>query len=230
MAESSRQRGRYAVGVARRAQILDTAVRHFSTVGYNRASLAGVAREVGISEAGLLHHFASKADLLLEVLAHSEGLDRQAMAAHDLPRAGLGYFDLFQWCVDRNVERPGIVALFVLLSAEAAAADHPANAWFAERYRRLTAEIAASLRAGIDGDEIRPEVDCVAVARELIALSDGLQIQWLLTDQGFDLPATYRASVDRIRARITLAGQDADSTSTTNRSGPVGAPPVDSSP
>ena len=206
MAETSKRRGQYAVGIARRRKIIDAAVRHFSRHGYSGSSLSGVAKEVGISEAGLLHHFANKEELLLEVLRHNEELDRLAFAETDIPDAGIGYLEMLQWCVDRNMDRPGIVQLFVLLSAEATAADHPAHAWFAERYTRLTALIAESLRLGVAAGEIRAEVECFDVARELIAVSDGLQIQWLLSGRCFDLPAAYRGYVDRVRAAITAVG------------------------
>ncbi|MBN1172171.1 MAG: TetR/AcrR family transcriptional regulator [Micromonosporaceae bacterium] len=203
MAATSKPRGRYSVGIATRAKIIDAAVRHFARYGYTRSSLAGLAREVGISEAGVLHHFSSKSELLLEVLRHNEELDRQAMVAAGMPATPLAHVDVISWCVDRNVERPGIVALFVVLSAEAIADDHPAHAWFAQRYDRLTGLLSDSLRAGITAGAIRADIDSLAVARELVAASDGLQIQWLLSGQAFDLPAAYRAAADRILAGIT---------------------------
>lgn len=203
MADASKKRGRYAVGIARRAKIIETAVRHFSRCGYGRSSIGRLAAEVGISEAGLLHHFSSKSELLLEVLRQNEEIDRKALAEAALPTTGLHYLDMLAWCVDRNVDRAGIVQLFVLLSAEATVEDHPAHAWFAERYRRMVEFGAGELRHGIESGEIRESTDCHAVVRELFAASDGLQIQWLLAGQSFDLPAAYRAYL--ARARMTIA-------------------------
>ena len=202
MADTPKRRGRYAVGVARRAQIIETAARHFARYGYGRSSIGRVAREVGISEAGLLHHFASKEELLLAVLEQIEAADRAALAAADLPTTGLACLDLLPWVVDHNVDRPGVVRLFVLLSAEATGEDHPARAWFAARYQRLVAETAAGLRAGIASGEIRADVDCAGLARELAAVSDGLQTQWLLAGCAFDLAASYRGYVARVRDQI----------------------------
>lgn len=203
MAETPRRRGQYSVGLATRAKIISVAVRHFARYGYGRSSLGRVAREVGISEAGLLHHFASKEELLLQVLRHNEEQYSQALAEAHLPNSGTGYLELLVWCADRNVDRAGMVQLFVRMSAEATAEDHPAHTWFVERYQRLVDLIAAHLRIGVDAGELRAETDCFEVARELIAVSDGLQIQWLLSGRSFDLPAAYRAHVGRVRADIT---------------------------
>ena len=45
---------------ARRQEIVDAAVEVFATVGYHKGSLRDVADRVGMSQAGLLHHFPSK--------------------------------------------------------------------------------------------------------------------------------------------------------------------------
>ena len=47
---------------------MDAAVEVFATVGYNKGSLREVADRVGMSQAGLLHHFPSKEHLLEAVL------------------------------------------------------------------------------------------------------------------------------------------------------------------
>lgn len=52
----------------RRAAILAIAERHFSAAGYQGASLSAIAREAGLGNPGLLHHFPSKAKLYRAVL------------------------------------------------------------------------------------------------------------------------------------------------------------------
>ena len=46
-------------------------------------------------------------------------------------------------------------------------------------------------RAAADG-ELRPDVDCAAAARTLIALMDGLQVQWLLRPDEVDIAGDLR--------------------------------------
>lgn len=44
----------------RRQEILDVALRTFATRGFHNASLAEIAAEVGMTAAGILHHFKTK--------------------------------------------------------------------------------------------------------------------------------------------------------------------------
>src|ERR1700733_8951486 len=62
------RRGGYAKGRERREAILAAADRLFAQQGFRGASLAAIASQVGLSEAGVLHHFPSKEHLLLELL------------------------------------------------------------------------------------------------------------------------------------------------------------------
>ncbi len=55
-------------GERTRAAIMATAVAAFRRDGYDRATLAGIADELGITRSAVLHHFKSKAALLREVV------------------------------------------------------------------------------------------------------------------------------------------------------------------
>ncbi len=56
---------------ARRAAIVDAALRVFESGSYGRATTAEIAREAGISEPILYRHFASKRDLYVACLEES---------------------------------------------------------------------------------------------------------------------------------------------------------------
>lgn len=55
-------------GSARQAQILETAVRHFAQHGFNGARTRAIARECGITEPLLFHHFPGKKALYRDIL------------------------------------------------------------------------------------------------------------------------------------------------------------------
>ena len=55
-------------GAERRDQILDAAAKSFREVGYGGCSLETVAAEVGILKGSLYYHFASKEEILAELL------------------------------------------------------------------------------------------------------------------------------------------------------------------
>lgn len=55
-------------GARTRAAIITTALRAFRRDGYDGATLAGIADELGITRSAVLHHFNSKAALLREIV------------------------------------------------------------------------------------------------------------------------------------------------------------------
>ncbi|ORT59122.1 hypothetical protein [Streptomyces sp. CB03238] len=59
---------------------------------------------------------------------------------------------------------------------------------FAERYRRAVDELARQPHNAMDGGTLREGTGCQAVARECIAVSDGLQPQWVISGGTLDLP------------------------------------------
>ncbi|WP_433302323.1 TetR/AcrR family transcriptional regulator [Actinoplanes sp. CA-030573] len=181
----------YAKGRAKRRDILDQATALFGEAGYRGTSLREIAARCGISHPGLLHHFPTKESLLLAVLAHRDEVDQERVAAGS--PAGAAALRRLVDLVALNQTRRGIVELFTVLSAEATAADHPAHDYFVERYRRITDEIEGAYAAAQSAGDLVPGVDPAGAARELIALMDGLQIQWLLGDPSLDMAAAVAA-------------------------------------
>ncbi|PIM65795.1 TetR family transcriptional regulator, partial [Streptomyces sp. JV178] len=67
--------------------MLDTAVDHFARWGFHASSLARIAKDAGITQGGLLHHFPSKEDLLLHVLERADATDREGFLAYEFESA-----------------------------------------------------------------------------------------------------------------------------------------------
>ena len=97
-----------------------------------------------------------------------------------------------------NAEMSGVVKAFAILNAESLTVDHPAQSWFFERARSLQAKISCSFERGIARNEIRKDVDCCAIAAELIAIMDGLQMLWLRAPATIDMVGIFAAYVDRL--------------------------------
>src|SRR3954451_15056926 len=73
-------RGPYAKTAARRADILRAARESFAEYGYERSTLRDIAARAGISAVGMLHHFSSKEELLMEVVAQRDREERARSA------------------------------------------------------------------------------------------------------------------------------------------------------
>ncbi|WP_136520685.1 MULTISPECIES: TetR/AcrR family transcriptional regulator [Cellulomonas] len=184
--------GGYAKGRARRHEITAAATELYGEVGYRSASLREVAARAGLSHTALLHHFRTKEALLLAVLEQRDEEDRAAADAAGDPVAALRSLVRV---VEANVRRPAIVELFCVLSAEATAPDHPAHAWFRERYRTVLRFVTDALHGAAADGVLRPGVDPRVEAQRVVALMDGLQVQFLYDREGTDMVGLLRAEL-----------------------------------
>ncbi|MFD9033377.1 TetR/AcrR family transcriptional regulator [Streptomyces sp. NPDC059567] len=199
-------RGSYAVGDARRLKILDTAVDHFGQWGFHASSLARIANDCGITQGGLLHHFRSKEDLLLSVLAQSEQHDVERLFA-DEPESYAAYLETVVALVEDNTRRPGIVRMFNVLVGESGNVGHPAHQYFKERYERVLGHTVDLLEAAVRRGELKADIDCRAVGQEQLAVMDGLQLQWALDPASMDMPARVRTFLDRQLRELSATGE-----------------------
>lgn len=94
----------------------------------------------------------------------------------------------------RNAEREGIVRLYAVLSAESVTEGHPAQDYFRDRYAGLRTFVAEALTEACELGEIRAELNLEDAANAIIAVMDGLQVQWLLAPDSVDMAA----STDRV--------------------------------
>lgn len=177
-ATSTRRPGRPKAGSEdKKARILAEALTLFSTRGYVGTSLADIARASDISKAGLLHHYSSKDQLLAAVL---DERDRRTMSR--LPGGDAGAevaLDAWVEMVAHNQRHPDGVALYTAMSAAVIDADHQAHPWFRQQLMSAIAYLVDALERGKATGEVRADAPSEQIARKLVALSDGLQVQWL---------------------------------------------------
>ncbi|CAM5402736.1 hypothetical protein SMICM304S_03414 [Streptomyces microflavus] len=132
---------------------------------------------VGLTQAGVLHYFRSKALLLTSVLELRDRADIEQLGP-DRPQ-GLDFLRHLVNTALRNAEREGIVRLYAVLSAESVTDDHPAQEYFRDRYDGLRVFVADALREACELPADRADITENA-ANAIIAVMDGLQVQWLL--------------------------------------------------
>ena len=67
-----------------------------------------------------------------------------------------------------------------MLVAESVDPDHPAHEWFVTRYKNVRTGMAGAFGEEQRAGRMRSELDPTLVARQVIAMFDGIQLQYLL--------------------------------------------------
>lgn len=190
------------MGVERRKRILAAATENFARAGYLGTSMADIARDVGLTGPGLMHYFPTKQHLLVEVAEHRFDLVG-SWANEDLPDLdGTGPFRGMVETTRRVARFPGLIELVVSLSADASVLGSPAQEMFSRRYRIARDEIADRLRQSAKAGHLREDVDYELVAQQCIAVTDGAQLQWVITGGCVDIVAIVRDTLEHIAADL----------------------------
>lgn len=175
----------------KRERILNEAVALFGARGYTGTSLADIAHAADISKAGLLHHFSSKDALFAKVLERRDLEDQGIRARHQRedPAGGKGgiggapdpweELERHLELLERNVQHRELVAIYTATSVSVLDAQHPAHQWMAGHLDQAVERFEASFEAGKRTGVVDPAMPSRLVARTLVAISDGLQLQWL---------------------------------------------------
>jgi AcrR family transcriptional regulator len=194
-------RGAYAKTAARRREILEAGMDVFATNGFRSGSIREIAEVVGISQAGLLHHFSNKNELLAGVLELRD--DRANEFVDTTVPAGIETIRGFVRLIEYNAQQmPGLVELHCVLSAEATSPEHPAHDYFVRRYVWVESFLTEAFTAMRDAGELAAGIDPASAARGMIAMSDGLQVQWLLNRDSVDMAQEMR---NYLRPVLTVA-------------------------
>jgi AcrR family transcriptional regulator len=180
----------YAKGRARRQEILQTAFRAFAEQGFRATSMREIADMVGLSQAGLLHHFASKEELLAEVLRLRDA-EQEIFNERIMRESGPDTLRYLVELADLNARQAGLVRLYTVLAGEAVGPGHPAQGYFVQRYANVRTRVTSRLRESQAQGRIRDDADLAEVAATIIAAMDGLQIQWLLDSRAVDLKTAF---------------------------------------
>ncbi|MBD0671281.1 TetR/AcrR family transcriptional regulator [Streptomyces sp. CBMA156] len=175
-------------GRAQRDRALAAAFEVFAREGERGTSLRAIARESGVSLTGLMHHFASKDELLTEVLRST---DERAALRWDALAGDADPGEFMAQAMAANVADPARARLYVHLAAAALDPGHPAHAYFRERFGRFRAAVRDHLEARQADGAVDAGLDADFTAAAFLALVEGAQLQWL-NDPSVDVPQLVR--------------------------------------
>lgn len=165
---------RQARTAATRERILGSARELFVNRGYRSTSLRDIAAAASVSHPAVLGHFASKDDLLAEVVAQFEQ-ENDAAFSTVVAAAEPGSL-IFSELAERNAATPGYLELFTALIGEASTPDHPTHQRMRERYAQMR-ELASDILADAEfHGVIAPDRDPEGETFRHMAIWDGLQL------------------------------------------------------
>lgn len=192
---TAKQRGPYAKTAALQLKILETCIELFGQTGFHNLTMKDVALRVGISHTGLLHHFANKDELLSGVLQLKDQKRKEFFRARGIdvvaiPADSAAIKELLK-AVAANDLQPGLIELHSTLSTEATAPDHPAHDYYRQRYAGAIGLYTQAFTALAGRGELTSDSSPEDLAAMFVALTDGLQIQWL-----------YDRDTDRLKRHV----------------------------
>lgn len=183
--------GGYAKGVAKRQEILETALEVVAAQGCRNASIRDIAEAAKLSPTGLLHYFGSKEDLFVAIIQERNAKD-------GLRAPEVDYMTQFLTVMRENSKVPGLVYLYSLLSVEAADPGHPAHTYFVARRNMVTQLASEVIEGAQERGEIRSDLTPEWITRAVHALADGLQNAWVI-DPTVDMAADIEQFVALLR-------------------------------
>lgn len=184
----------------RKEQVIHAAIHFFGQYGYHGARLSDIAKAAGVTEPGLLHHFPSKEQLFMEVLAERDRLDLQRF--HPAKRGEVADpLQPLQELVEHNETVPGLVQLFTVLVAESIDEQHPGHDFFRRRYQDIRDRSVDELKKAQVCGEIRKDIPAEELVIMLFAMMDGLQIQWLYEREKINMPRLFEQFLGLLRGK-----------------------------
>jgi AcrR family transcriptional regulator len=193
-------RGPYRKSAERREQILQAAYEAIDEHG-ERASLQEIADRVGVTQPALTYYFPTRDDLLIAVLEHR---DVRSKASVNDDRQPESIQDNLAVSTRQTTEHPGLAKLYVTLAAASTDPDSPAHGYFLDRYRNLATEATVDLHAAQQTGTVRSDLPADHLARAVLAVLDGLQIQWMHD------PTVDIAAVAETFGRLLVPSADPD--------------------
>lgn len=192
-------RGEYRGTAQRRAQIIDAAFEEFADGGYEQASLRSIANTAGITHSGLLYHFGSKEELLVEVLREHEEEERRQFFKREAPRNVEDFIDRMVESFRGELRRSQLLRLRMhFASGNGTERSHlVARDWMDRRYERIVREMAAQVGIFKASGAVASDLDDDDAAAAIFALYDGL-LMHSLNAPGTDVSEIFAESLTHL--------------------------------
>jgi AcrR family transcriptional regulator len=183
--------------------IVAAATELFAARGFTATTIAAIAARVGLTDAGVLHHFPTKAALIEAALERELRLQVSRMRELLAPGGLEAIKNMASWGSTIE-ESPELVSLPIAMSAEGIRAESPIHDYVLRRYANLHELVIGLIRQGIERGEIRPDVDADWEASALIAYLDGIRLQWVYSKRQAPVTTAIQRYFDLLVQRLII--------------------------
>ena len=179
-----------------RSKIIESAIKLFSTRGFNTASVDDICVEAGISKGAFYHHFKSKQALFLALLdGWLQTIDNAIEASKDktVPETFMQMTEAFPYIFETAGEGLPMFLEFWLQ------ASRDEKVWQASitPYRRYHKYFTALIKKGVEEGSF-VEVDPETASRLIVSTATGLLLQSLLDPEGAKWEKVAKESSDML--------------------------------
>ncbi len=189
------------VATERKNQIVRATVECITKFGYHNFSMQDVARTAGVSKGIIHYYFLNKDELMMSVLSKVAGdIERvlsEDMAAIENPIDKLGVF--IDVCFDIVKNTKEYYQVNIDFWTQINQKEQVRNV-ISEHYKKFRKTAQEVVEQGQKAGTFR-EVDAAEYAAYVIALVDGISLQWLFSPEEFD----YESMVKSIKS-LVLSG------------------------
>ena len=177
-----------------RIKIMESAIKLFSTQGFNKASVDDICNEAGISKGAFYHHFKSKQELFLALLdGWLQAIDTAIEASKDktAPETFMQMTEAFPYIFETAGDG---LPMFLEFSLQASRDKKIWDASIAP-YRRYHKYFTSLIKKGVDEGSF-VEVDPELASRMIVSTAMGLLLQSLLDPKGANWEKVARESTN----------------------------------
>lgn len=170
---------RLAQKTPRRQQILEALAHMLEVSPGERITTAGLAKEVGVSEAALYRHFPSKAKMFEGLIDYIEEVvfSRVSNILNEEPKALMRLERILALLLGFAEKNPGISR--ILYGDAIAGETERVRARVAQFYDRIETQLKQVLREAEIGEGMRPTITAAAASNMLLAVVEGRISQYV---------------------------------------------------
>jgi AcrR family transcriptional regulator len=192
----------YESSEVRKRQIVEAARKLIVERGSEHLTVRALAGEVGLTEAALYRHFASKNHLLAFLLQDIEKvlLDEIDTAVGDTESSLKTLDALVKRRLSSIEQRRGMS--FQVFAEIVSLGDKDLNHQAFETIRKYTDRVRDLLKRGVKKGEIKDDIDAAAAATLFFSSLQGLVNIWALGGYSFDLAKRYEPVWQLLRRSI----------------------------